>query len=199
MEHAEWPDMVNAILYRIQFEKALDERSAEKIARELVTEPLWSLTADDEHTALAHGLQARLPLPSDIPNANSETDTRLFLNKIVESMDALRPWPDRAFTRLPMAVLPEFLSRDPIAVVRGSVNDIEARISCIFDDDPEFGEVLLVRLCSGTEIGFLHPFESGLDTTAITSVDPSVSARAVIDELTLSTRLTVDMFITSET
>lgn len=190
-----WPGIVNAILYRVQFDRALDTNLARRVAIELVTDPLWSLTAEEEYNALAFGLDSGSPIPSDALTSESEKDIRLFLSEVAAHMQELRPWPKRPFDRLPENRLSNFLSAHPIARIKGSVNDIESLMRCAFSNAPDFGEFLLIRLNSGAEVGFLHPYNAGLDGTVVTTRDPGAKPHEIVAELHESASLKAAMFI----
>ena len=190
-----WTGIVNAILYRVQFDRIPDETLARQVAIELVTDPLWSLTVEEEYRALKSGSDNEIILPADTSTRMSEGEIRTFIREIVANMNDLRPWPDRPFIRLPDVRLSEFLSYGTVALVKGSVNDLEVVSRCVFRYSPDFGEHLLIRMNSGTEIGFLHPYGSGLDKTRMVSPTSSDSGRNIVSEVTNSTDFSDDMFI----
>lgn len=183
-----WPGIVNAIFHHTQFETELDDEVVGRIARALIENPLGSLTAVQEYDALAAGLARKAPLPSRIPMRRTEADLREFLARIVARMDERRPWAEPAFTPLPDEDLERFRSARPIARIRMSVPDAQARLGqgFAFSDD---GPYLLLRLRSGVIIGLFTPVWDGSDDLLLASPDAGTAAGRIVDELTQSGRL----------
>ncbi|UGT53432.1 hypothetical protein [Nocardia asteroides] len=178
-----WTGIVQRIFYRIQFERELRPELAAQIANALLVEPIEYLTAADEYRSLADGLQRHAPLPTLVRMRQSEHDLRQFLTQVVENMDAMRPWPKPPYVPLPADDLGKFENARPIARIALTVEEIEGRLARSFNHDSEDGPFLLLRLRSGTIIGFFSPYWHGSHDSIIYVADPDVNPDDVIREL----------------
>ncbi|MET8774108.1 hypothetical protein ABZV58_03690 [Nocardia sp. NPDC004654] len=195
-----WRGIVNRIFYGVQFENELNQKLVDRIARALLTEPIGTLTPDQEYEALAGGLRSNTPLPTLVQMRQNGAELRDFLIRIVLRMDELRPWSEPPFQLLPESRLSEFGDAHPIARIRISIPDAEARILRHFYHDPENGDYLLLRMRSGAVIGLFSPFWDGSDDIVVVSESSGLSPHVVIDELLDATDLRPDLitFLTEE-
>ncbi|MFD4354933.1 hypothetical protein ACFWPX_20430 [Nocardia sp. NPDC058518] len=184
-----WNGIVQRIFYRIQFEPDLNEELASRIANALLVEPIETLTAAEEYTALTDGLRRQAPLPSLVPMRQPPTELRNFLLRVVEGMDSMRPWPTPPYVELPVDDLSNFQNFRPIARLALSVNEVEGRISRIFNRDSEDGPFLLLRLNSGATVGFFSPYWEGSDDVLVASGSADRDPVEVLRELTDTDRL----------
>ncbi|MGW5754895.1 hypothetical protein [Nocardia rhamnosiphila] len=194
-ETTEWDSVVRALLYHVQFEPAVDDAVARRVATALIEDPLWQLTPDREYEILAAALRSRNPLPPERPSNMDDGEVLAFLSLIVSHMDALRPWPVRDLTVLPEDRLAEFASLGPIATVNLTVDDIEDRLDILFDFDEDYGDFLLLRVKSGTEVGLLSPLDAENGRVDVVGTPPAGSAREVLDELAAASNLDRASFV----
>ncbi|WP_431957160.1 hypothetical protein [Nocardia lijiangensis] len=195
-----WPGIVNTIFYSIQFENELNQELVDRISRALLTEPIETLTPDQEYEALARGLRSNAPLPTLVPMRQSGAELRDFVARVVLRMDSLRPWPELPFQLLPESRLSEFGDAQPIARIRTSMPDAEARILRHFYHDPENGDYLLLRMKSGAVIGLFSPFWDGSDDIVVVSNSSEFSPHVLVNELLNATYLQSEQisFLTEE-
>lgn len=179
-----WTGIVQRIFYHIQFEPELSPKLAARIATALLVEPIEYLTAADEYQSLADGLRRRAPLPTPVQMRQPEDELRHFLAQVVENMDSMRPWPTIPYTPLPADYLSEFGNARPIARLALTVNQVEGRLARGFNRDSEDGPFLLLRMSSGTIVGFFSPYWNGSDDVIVYAADPAHDPGEVIRELT---------------
>jgi hypothetical protein len=98
----QWRGAVNGVLYIVQFEPDLDDgqvvadRAAQLVAQPIFDQPVQQ-TVDELRAALASGAQ----LTGGIPQPHDEATVRTFLGRLVDRLEALRPWPRQPYRRLP--------------------------------------------------------------------------------------------------
>lgn len=92
------------VLYGVQFDRHLDEKAVARIAQFFLEGPsgplfggsLGNLTPQEGYTALveALGLSVKLTELLPLPVHHSEQQFRDFLQRLLERLDAMRPWPE---------------------------------------------------------------------------------------------------------
>ncbi|MGW1739010.1 hypothetical protein ACWCPQ_09385 [Nocardia sp. NPDC001965] len=190
----DWHSIVRALFYHIQFEPLLDESTARGVAENLLRDPLWDLSPDEEHRILSAGLRLGYPLPTSHSAKNGERELRNFLEMTVRCMDEMRPWPVPPFRRLPEERLGDFVSLIPIARTNRPVNDLEEQIGQLFDYEESYGEFLLVQLEPGIEVGLLNSLGSPDETADIVSTGLGVTPAEILDRLAEATGLARKVF-----
>jgi hypothetical protein len=97
----QWRGAVNGVLYVVQFEPALDDGVVGLTADQLVARPMFDQpvqqTVDQLRAALASGEQ----LTGAIPVPHDEAAVRDFLGRLVDRLEASRPWPTQPYRKLP--------------------------------------------------------------------------------------------------
>lgn len=89
----QWRGVVNGVLYMVQFEPTLDDESVVPArAEQLVARPLFDLPVAQIVDALRTALADGRPLTGGIPQPHDETTVRTFLTRLVDRMEAARPW-----------------------------------------------------------------------------------------------------------
>ncbi|MFD6391571.1 hypothetical protein [Nocardia sp. NPDC060259] len=184
-----WRPVVNAILYSVQFEKELDDQVVDRVAHSLVTEPLATLTPDEEYQALFEGLLTRAPLPALVQMPQKPAELREFLSRVAARMNSMRPWPTLPFLRLPEESGPLFKNATPVARISASVDYVQARISRGFYWGTEYGIFLPLKLRSGRIIGMFTPYWDNSDDIVLVTAAQDPDPNAVIDELLSVTRI----------
>lgn len=184
-----WRSVVNAILYSVQFEKELDNHVVGRIASSLLTEPLATLTPEEEYQALSDGLAMGAPLPTLVQMPQDPAALREFLGRVVARMDDMRPWPTLPYLRLPKDSVSYFKNAAPIARISARVDDIQARISRGFYWGTEYGIFIPLKMGSGRIIGMFTPFWDDSDDTVLVDATHDPEPDAAIDELLYVTRI----------
>jgi hypothetical protein len=172
----------NAVLYNLIF-KPLDDSEANRIATGLITEPLWTFTPQEEYEALVAALGSDGDLTTDIPVPHGDAEYRDFLKRVIDRMDAMRPWPELPFAELDVARWPSFASSAPIARIAHSYPYVEGLFHRTFTGLEPGRSALILKLKSTTEVAFVAPWWPDSDDVAIFRNDPNVAAQQVIDEL----------------
>ncbi|MFJ2835078.1 hypothetical protein ACIO52_06890 [Nocardia sp. NPDC087230] len=178
-----WTGIVQRIFYHIQFEPELGPEQAARIANALLVEPIEDLTAAEEYRSLADGIRRRAPLPTVVRMRQTESELRRFLAQVVENMDSMRPWPTPPYTALSADYLNEFRDARPIARLALTVNEVEGRLARAFNHDSEDGPFLLLRMRSGTIVGFFSPYWNGSQDVIVYAAGPANNPDEPIREL----------------
>lgn len=98
----QWRGAVNGVLYIVQFEPALDERTVGVTADQLVARPLFDQPVEETLDQLRAGLASGEDLGSVIATPFGEPEIRDFFSRLVERLDALRPFEVQPYRRLPV-------------------------------------------------------------------------------------------------
>jgi hypothetical protein len=180
----DWRGVSNAILYTLIY-KSLEDSEADRVANGLVTEPLWSLTPEQEYDALVQALGSDADLGSDIPTPHSDAQYRDFLKRVIDRLDAARPWPELPFQELDPERWPDFARTEPIARIDRSSPYVEDLFHRSFSGLPadEGRAGLIVRLKSGVEVAFVVPWWPDSRNVAVFRNDPQIPPQQVLDEL----------------
>ncbi|MFC7344561.1 hypothetical protein [Saccharopolyspora griseoalba] len=113
-----WRPVVNALAHTVQFQKTLDEDYAAHVAQSLIVRPLVEHTAEQQYAALARAAETGTDLTQLVADAHTEADFRTFMSAVVAQMDALRPWPEPPFERVPLERWEDFPSPEVIGRVK---------------------------------------------------------------------------------
>ncbi|MFE5290503.1 hypothetical protein ACFRAQ_36630 [Nocardia sp. NPDC056611] len=185
-----WRAVVTAVLYRSQFAHALGDTEARRTAEWLVHQPLWDLTVEEEHQALTTALDSNTALDPVVHAPFTEAEKRHFLTRVVADLDSMRPWPDRSYREIPLERWSEFVHLDPIARIDLSWIDIQPIVGKMFRKPAGYNrEVLLLRLKSGTEVGFIWPGWRDRNATALVARENNPNAAAIVREILSSSSL----------
>jgi len=185
-----WRGVSNAVLYTLIF-KSLEDSEADRVANGLITEPMWSLTPEEEYEALAEALRSDADLASVIPTPHSDAQYRDFLKRVIDRLDAARPWPELPFQELDPARWSDFARTEPIARIDRSSPYVEGLFHRSFSGLPsdEGRAALILRLKSGAEVAFVVPWWPDSRNVAVFRKDPNIPVQQVIDELAALTDL----------
>ncbi|UUU28547.1 hypothetical protein JIX56_00725 [Streptomyces sp. CA-210063] len=84
--------VVVAILYCLQFSRELSDEEVERIARMIFERPLYDLTVEKQYAGIEAALAA-VAWAEDLSwQPHDEPSIRDFLRRLLERLDALRPW-----------------------------------------------------------------------------------------------------------
>lgn len=190
--HDYWRPVVNGILYSIKFQDQLTDELASRTAQEIVRHPLAGLSADDQYTALTTAVNTGEDLTKLEPEAHSEAAFRNFLTRVVEQLDALRPWPEPAYARLNLSRFSDLAEPNAIACIRLSTPKVEQKIEAPFGRLDDLGKrAAVLQLSSGAVVALVARWWPESNTIAVVNQgqqDPG----AVLTELIQVTALTPD-------
>ncbi len=169
MSVSTWRGVVNGILYTVQFQQELDDAQVERTARAMIAEPLYDLPTVEIRDAVSAALDSDEQLTQLIPEAHGEAEFRAFLRRVVERLDALRPWPEPAYRRLPAETWRELAGAPVVAHVPLSHVKLQERLRKLFQpvaDGAVRRPVLVLRLAAGDVVAFAgstQPAGTGVD------------------------------------
>jgi hypothetical protein len=157
MTDDQWRAVSNAVLYSVQFDRELNDAVLDRVIRLLFEQPMWDLTPEDEYNGLAQAVRSPDPLTGDIPQPHSDHEFRGFLRRLLDRLDAMRPWPQLPYQSLSVSKWGEFAGARPIARIGLSYVKAQERLKRIFGrvNDGGTREVLLLRLRSGAEVALV--------------------------------------------
>jgi hypothetical protein len=178
-----WRGVSNAVLYSVQFKRELDDAVVDRIARAVLSEPLWDLTPKQEYEALAEALQSEAQLTELIPDKHSEDAYRAFLHRLLARLDEARPWPELPFQEMSMSRWESFASARPVARISLSWKEMQERLHRGLAKVDDTGRrILMLRLRPGDEIALVTPWWPGSSDTALLQRDAARPPGQVIAE-----------------
>ncbi|NEW42576.1 hypothetical protein GV794_24845 [Nocardia cyriacigeorgica] len=190
MNTTQWQSLANAVLYSVQFEETLDSAVVTRVADGLLTRPLWNLAPEDEYQALTEAVRASGSLTREVPTEHTDAEFRRFLGAVIEHLDSARPWPEPPFELLPDERFEDFMDGHAIAIADRPVATLEGLLGKTFIRREDiFPDFLLLRLRSGTEIGFIWPYWRETNDVAIVTPDRDRPAMEILTELVQHTNL----------
>ncbi|WP_446224375.1 hypothetical protein ACTWPB_04040 [Nocardia sp. IBHARD005] len=184
-----WRGIVTVIFYWVQFEPKLSDDIVARIANALIVEPIGTLTAEEEYTAIHAGLRIHSPLPTVVEMKQSPRELYKFLIRVVDHMDALRPWADPEYVPLPSDWVSAFEGAKPIARIALMAHELAGRLGRGFDQYSGGVPFLLLRMRSGAVIGFFSPYWEGSYDVMLASGSPDRDPMDILRELTGTGRL----------
>lgn len=163
MPSARWRDVVDALLFSVQFERELTDDLADRRAHALIEEPLHGLTPEQGYEAVSEALRSGEQLTGFLPTQirHTEQDFREFLGRVRGRMDAVRPWPELPFLALDDSRWSEFTGGRAIARIGARLPEVQERLHRIFGSVEGQGRelrVLMLRLKSGDEVALVRPW-----------------------------------------
>jgi hypothetical protein len=189
MSKGTWQALVNMLVYGVQFQEPTDELAVEQ-ARRLVEKPVGTLTQQEQFDRLAQAVESSTDeLRPLCPDTRSEPEIRMYLLKILETMDQLRPWAEPPLRHLDVREWSRFETAHPIGFIALSIFDIQPRIDEVFDAAPDDGRrVCLLSLKSGVEIALVANWWPESSNVAILTHSEQ-PPNEIVDELVAATRL----------
>jgi hypothetical protein len=189
-----WRTVSDSILYSMQFRAELGATEAMRFAQEIVRRPLQYYTAEQEYAAIAEALQSGASLTEDMPGSPGELEYRDFLRRLLECLDALRPWPEPPLRPVDVSQWHDFAASRLVARIKLSVAGVEQHTHRAFRrTDAVSNRVLGLRLSSGAEVvlvdGFWAPDSTDI---ALLQRDPRLAPEQVIAEFSSAAGLSQD-------
>ena len=157
--HQSWRPVVNGVLLSVQFDQLTDDLAGHA-ARELLQKPLASFTREEQHAALTTAVHTGTGLTSFIPDAHGEGEFRNFLTRVVDQLDALRPWPEPAYEEIVLSRWENFPNPVLIARLALSPPKVQQKTESIFSnlEDTAGKAAVVLRLKSGTQVALVSPW-----------------------------------------
>lgn len=165
----DWRRLVWSLLYTVQFNEILDDDLARWRAGGLVLEPFSGFTREEEYEALQEALRSDASLAEELmdsPVPHTEEEVRDFLRRVLERMDALRPWPELPFLTLRNESWDLGACR-PLARLHMDWLEAGHRLGTTFYGRAEDGSWLPMRLNSGDEVAMVAPWWEGSRDVAV--------------------------------
>ncbi|MFI7447507.1 SseB family protein [Nonomuraea sp. NPDC049714] len=168
--------VVSVLFYSVQFNAELDDALALVRARALILEPVHGYTPEEEYEAIGASLRTGSPLadliPSPLPVPHSEQEHRDFAQRVLDHMDALRPWPELPFISLREAPWHDYAESRVIARIRMNEMRVTERLHrhlAQVREDERLRHWLTLRLNSGDEVALAEPWWPDSEHVAVLS------------------------------
>lgn len=183
--------VIGTVFYAVKFEK-LDDVLVDRQARALIEEPLREFTAADEYQAIVDALWSDvrltevIELPEFIPKPHTEQEFRDFLRRLLERLDAMRPWPEPLHRALDDTRWDGYQNARVIGRITMRYVDAQDRLKYVFrtvDDAGRKIHVLILRLKSGDEVALAAPWWPDSKHVAVLSRSPERSPEQVLAAL----------------
>ncbi|MET7477278.1 hypothetical protein ABZT17_23335 [Streptomyces sp. NPDC005648] len=175
--------VVTGILYCLQFSRELNDGEVERIAGMVLERPFYDLTAEEQ----VAGIEAALTAPAwdeDLSwQPHEETAVRDFLRRLLERLDALRPWPQPPYRSLGLDRWEEYRRGVLLARVRlyaPPQDPLFSRLRSVPGDE-HAPRAAVLRLRSGDEVALVAPPLSGEGDAVLMAVAPHRPAADVIE------------------
>jgi hypothetical protein len=193
----QWSAVSDSILESVQLEKELGNTEAMRLGREIVRRPLRYLTTEEEYAAIAEALRTDADLSERIPSPHGEQEYRDFLRRLLNCLDALRPWPELPFRPVDVSGWHDFNDARLTARIKLSVIGVERQLGRAFrHTDGVQNRILGLRLNSGTEVVLVDKWWApGSKDVALLQRDPRQPPAQVIAEFRDATGLTGDQVV----
>jgi hypothetical protein len=118
MDERQWRGTVNAVLYQTQFAPTLDDDQLVATGvHELLTRPLFGQPRELTLASLRAALASGERLGTGIPQPHDEASVQTFLTRLVDALEAARPWPTLPYRVVSWRDRPEVLDAPAVARV----------------------------------------------------------------------------------
>ncbi|MFE0510551.1 hypothetical protein [Streptomyces sp. NPDC058964] len=175
--------VVTAILYCLQFSRELGDEEVDRIARMILEQPIYDLTAEDQYAGIEAALAAKAWAQDLSWQPHDEPSIRIFLRRLLGRLDALRPWQEPPFRSLGLDRWQEYRHGTLLAYVRldsPAQDRLHARLRTVPGDEDRLRAVVL-RLRSRDEVALVAPpLPDGYDAVLM-AVPPHRPAAQVIE------------------
>ncbi|MFG2023285.1 hypothetical protein [Streptomyces sp. NPDC048825] len=175
--------VVVAVLYCVQFSRELGESEVERIARMILEQPFYDLTTEEEYASIEAAL-VEDSWERDLSwQPHDEPSVRDFLRRLLEHLDALRPWQEPPFRALGLDRWEEYKRGTLLAHVRLDLpgrDPMHGRLRSVPGDEHEL-RALVLRLRSGDEVALVAPPLPGGYDAVLMAVRPHRPAATVIE------------------
>ncbi|MGP4051194.1 hypothetical protein [Streptomyces sp. 2A115] len=175
--------VVVGILYCLQFSRELSDEEVQRIADMVLERPIHDLTIEEQYAGIEASL-AVVVWEEDLSwQPHDELSIRDFLRRLLERLDALRPWQEPPFRSLGFGRWEEYKRGTRLAHVRlysPSQDPMHARLRTVPGDKDRL-RGLVLRLRSADEVALVAPpLPNGYDAVLV-AVPPHRPAAKVIE------------------
>jgi hypothetical protein len=183
----------NIILYRVMFEKELNDDLAASVAKRAVEQPDAHLTTEQMYAGIIDALHSDAVLTEAFDrHQQGEQDYRDFLARVARHLDAMRPWPQRPFQTVDPLSWYDLDYARLIARVKLSIIGVERRLQQVFGRAGDGSQVMALRLKSGAEVALVAQYWAGSKDVAVLQRDPRLQPADVLAEFCGATGITPD-------
>lgn len=175
--------VVTAILYCVQFSPELDDGEVERIAAMVLERPFYDLTVEEQYAGVEAVLAATVWEDDPSWQPHGEAAVRDFLRRLLQRLDALRPWQEPPYRSLALERWEEYRSGRLLAHVRlyaPPQDPLFSRLRPVPGDEHQLRAALL-RLRSGDEVALVAPPLSGAGDAVLMALAPHRPAPQVIE------------------
>jgi hypothetical protein len=151
--------LLNGIVYCVMFSRELGDQEVDRIARMALEQPFFDLPTEEEYA----GIQALLAddhWDTDLSwQPHDEPVIRDFLRRLLDRLDALRPWEEPPYRGLGLDRWEEFKRGTLLARIRldlPGIDPMHARLRSVPGDEDRL-RGLVLRLRSGDEVALMAP------------------------------------------
>ncbi|MFE5206891.1 hypothetical protein [Streptomyces sp. NPDC056600] len=151
--------MLQAVLYCLQFSRELGDEEVERLSRTILEQPFYDLPVTEQYSGIEESLAVDLGRTDLSWQPHEEPAVRDFLRRLLDRLDALRPWPEPPFRSLGTDRWEAFTRGTLLARVRLSspAQDVlHARLRTVAGDAHGL-RGLVLRLGSGDEVALVAP------------------------------------------
>ena len=190
----DWRGPINELLYELIYAPEITDEVVAGCAEAAVN---YTVLVDGPavyYQAIQEALSSgeRLDSLGQLPQF-SEAQVAGFLRAVATHLDALRPWPEPKFRRLPAATWATFTNAVPIARMNASIVRVRNIVRGVFEPtgDAQPGRyVLMLKLATGETVALLGSSGRGEGVTLLT--DGAGDAAEIIDHFTAATGFPAD-------
>jgi hypothetical protein len=175
--------VVTAVLYCLQFSRELSDGEVERIAAMVLERPFYDLTVEEQYA----GIEAVLAAPAwdeDLSwQPHDETAVRDFLRRLLERLNALRPWQEPPYRSIGLDRWEEYRRGVLLAHVRlyaPPQDPMFSRLRSVPGDEHALRATVL-RLRSGDEVALVAPPLSDESDAVLMAVAPHRPAADVLE------------------
>jgi hypothetical protein len=188
-----WRGVSNSILFDVLFDTDLDDDAVDRTAQRVIEQPFLS-TSEEEYARIAEALRCHASLTGSLPtNPHGEQEYRDFLERVLDRLDELRPWPVQPYVAIDVPRWQQLDGAQLVARIHLGHMKIAARIYRAFRQAAGYGgRILVLRLKSGSEVAMVYPWWPDSPDVALLVRDPYQAPPQVVAEFRAATGLTED-------
>jgi hypothetical protein len=188
-----WRRVSNSILDSMQFERELGDPEVARFAHEMIRRPFTYLTTEQEYAAITEALGTDVRLTELIPGPHREQEYRDFLKRLLDRLDAMRPWPEPPLRPVDVSQWPDLADAQLVARIRLGPVKVEERLQRgTWQDGDLYRRVMALRLRSGTELALVARWWPDSKDVALLLRDPHEEPPAAVAEFRSATGLGAD-------
>lgn len=175
-----WRGYVNQILYGLNLRQRVTDTDITWLVNDMIRQRTFTQPVSSYYEATAAALESS----ERISHRDEDDDevARDFLTRLLQVLDARRPWPEPPFHKGDPSEWPDFRNAPVIARIPLTQMKVEERLNRGFFKIPSNGDTtraLILRLRTGQEVALVAPAsitEAGIDLLARTDPTSTVAA-----------------------